>query len=79
MHLLETNLIKTLYQCVVKQYGLKRWKGPRENKVRFQLFASLNSLKGPSKGQSLEWLGYHNENLSPEEPTSAKRPLGACV
>lgn len=41
---------------------------------RTKPFASLNSLKGQSKGQSLERLGYRNENLSPEEPTSAKGP-----
>lgn len=58
-----------LYNNVVSDSG----KGTERTKHR----ASLNSLKGRSKGQRFERLSYHNENVSPEEPTSSTGPLGA--
>lgn len=74
------NLLKKCPVDVLESnVALKGWNRHGENKVLFQLFASLNTLKGLSKGHSLEWLGYHNETRGPEEPTSAKKPLGACV
>lgn len=54
-----------------KPCGFCEWERPP--------FASLNSLKGRAKGQSLGRLGYRHENLSPKDPTAAPRPLGACV
>lgn len=70
MHLLQMNLLEyILYNNVVSDSG--------KDIERTKHCASLNSLKGRSKGQSLERLGYHNENVSPEEPTSSKGPLGA--
>ena len=70
MHLLQMNLLEyILYNNVVSDSG----NGIERTKHR----ASLNSLKGRSKGQSFERLGYHNENVSPEEPTSSTGPLGA--
>lgn len=73
------NLIKNALSVCCKTMWFQIVEKALKGQSPFQLFASLNSLKGLSTGQSLEWLGYHNENLSPEEPTSAKRSLSACV